>query len=371
MISSNRSAHARAGVGVREQVAHAQLEVGEVDGGASRLRGVERRAEAVEQVVEQDQRGPRVVVGARRPVRLPRLAVAGARLVLERLGAAAELGDVELARPRHGRGSGAEPLAGLQRLARGGHLLAVGGAGEGGGGRGAGGGERRGIGIRQRRRDRQPRMGLAAAAQCLVRAEDEVGQGRAVGGGEVERRRAARRGPGLERGLVRALGEPPGGRLVEHREARIEARRQRPGAQHAGAEAVDRADPRRLGLARALELAERGQPPAQALAQLAGRLLGEGEREHRADRHAVVQDGLDEPLDHHGGLAGARGGGEQRRPGAVVDRRPLLGREPDARRPGRPRGEGGHAAAPRSSRAAGAAPPFSPGPPSPARQIAG
>ncbi len=53
-----------AGGGVGEQVAHPQLEVGEVDRGAGGLGGVERAAEAVEQVVEQDQRGAGVMAGA-------------------------------------------------------------------------------------------------------------------------------------------------------------------------------------------------------------------------------------------------------------------------------------------------------------------
>ena len=61
-----------------------------------------------------------------------------------------------------------------------------------------------------------------------------------------------------------------------------------------------------------LVLAEVGEAAAQALAQLAGRLLGEGQGEDRADRDAVVQHGLDEALDHHGGLARAGVGGQQR-----------------------------------------------------------
>ena len=69
---------------------------------------------------------------------------------------------------------------------------------------------------------------------------------------------------------------------------------------------------------------------ADPLAQLGRRLLREGQRQDRADRDAVAQHRLGEALDHHGRLAGARAGGEQRRALAVGDRRALLGREPHA-----------------------------------------
>jgi hypothetical protein len=72
---------------VREQVAHAQLEVLEVDAGARGLGLRVRRGETGEQVVEEDERRAGVVVGARRPVPRPCLAVGLARLRAERLAA--------------------------------------------------------------------------------------------------------------------------------------------------------------------------------------------------------------------------------------------------------------------------------------------
>jgi hypothetical protein len=90
---------------------------------------------------------------------------------------------------------------------------------------------------------------------------------------------------------------------------------------------VDRPDPGGVDGAGVLVLAEVAQPLAGALAQLAGRLLREREREDRADRDAVEEHRLDEPLDHHGGLAGARVRGEQGRARPVLDRGALLGGE--------------------------------------------
>ncbi len=88
------------GVLVREQVAHAQLEIREVDGRARRLRGRVGGAEAVQQLVEEHKRLARMVVRARRPVRLPRLAILEAGGIVERLRAAAELRRVEVPGPR-------------------------------------------------------------------------------------------------------------------------------------------------------------------------------------------------------------------------------------------------------------------------------
>jgi hypothetical protein len=205
-------------------------------------------------------------------------------------------------------------------------------------------------------------MALAAAAQRVVRAEHQVAQPLAVRGGEVDGGGAASGRPRLQRLVVGAVGEPPGGGLVEHDEARVEAGCERPRAQDAGAEPVDRADPGGLRLARVLVVAERREAAAHPLAQLAGRLLGEGEREHAADRHAVATDRLHEALDHHRRLAGARVGREQTRSRAILDRGALVGREAHAGRRGRRlrarQLERGHAA-PASTA------------PSPARQIAG
>ncbi len=195
----------------------------------------------------------------------------------------------------------------------------------------AGGGE----GGRRRRGalggDRQARLGRPAAAQRLVRVDDQVAQHLRVSGGEVHRRCAERLRPVVERAVVGRHGEPAGGRLVEHVEARVQAGGQWARAQDARAEAVDGADPGAVDRPRVLVLADLHQPPAHPLAQLPGRLLGEREREDRADGDAVLEHRLDEALDHHRGLARAGVGGQQRRARAVGHRRALLGGE---RRPG-------------------------------------
>ncbi len=323
----------------REQVAHAQLQVVEVDarpvGLGLRVCGAER----VEQRVEQDQHRAGVMVGARGPVRGPRVAVGDAVPVFERLRPHGELGRVERAGERRLAG-GDEPLARLQRLeprgdpsapASAGGLVTASLARRGAQRRGSrrrGRGERRGVGSRRGGRDRQAWMRGAAAAQRGVRERQHRLELAAVRGREVEGGRAVRRGPRLQGRLERAGREPAGGRLVEHREPRVQARGERLAPQHAGAEPVDRADPRRIDLPRVLGLAQLDEPPPDPLAQLRRRLLGERQRQDRADGRAVVQDCLGEALDHHGGLAGAGAGREERGRSAIGDRRALLGRAP-------------------------------------------
>ena len=92
---------------------------------------------------------------------------------------------------------------------------------------------------------------------------------------------------------------------------------------------MDRADPGRVDGTRVLGLAELPEPPPDPLAQLGRGLVGERQREDRADGDAVVEHRLGEALDHDRGLARAGAGGEQRRPAAVGDRRALLARRAD------------------------------------------
>jgi hypothetical protein len=310
---------------VGEQVAHAELEVLEVDRRPLRLAVGVLGGEAREQRVDQDHRGPRVVVRAPGPVGLPGGPVGLARLRRERLRARAELRRVELARRRHTRGR-EHALARRERAAALGDAEAVARPLQ----LGRRDRPRRRERARGRRRalirDRQPQRG-SARAQRVVRGQHEVPQARPVRGRQIDRGPAEGRDPGLQRALVRGGGDPPRGGLLEHREARIQPGGQRPRPQHARAEAVDRPDPRGVDGAGVLVLAEVGQPLASALAQLAGGLLREREREDRADRHLVEQHGLDESLDHHGGLARAGVGGEQRGARPVLDRGALLGGE--------------------------------------------
>jgi hypothetical protein len=157
-----------------------------------------------------------------------------------------------------------------------------------------------------------------------VDAGDHLAQSMAVGGGQVEGGLAAGGGPAVERRVEGLVREPARRRLVEHREPRVEAGGERPSPQDAGAEPVDRPDPCGLRLPRRLQFTERREPAPNPLPQLSGRLLGEGESKDRPDRHPVVEHGLHEPLDHHGRLSRAGVGGQQRRPGPIRDRGPLI-----------------------------------------------
>ena len=113
---------------------------------------------------------------------------------------------------------------------------------------------------------------LAGAAQRVVRRRDHPAQAvGVVGGDEVQRRGAVLAVEHLgQRALPGAVAQRPRGGLVEHAERRIEARGDRVGAQQPRAEAVDRRDPRRLGLARLLALG-RARRSARARASAARR----------------------------------------------------------------------------------------------------
>src|SRR5262249_10138446 len=96
--------------------------------------------------------------------------------------------------------------------------------------------------------------------------------------------------------------------LVELAEARIDARRERVGAEEARAEAVDGRDPRAVELPREVVPTALAQRLADARPQLARRLAGVRDSEHRVHVETVVADGSDEPLHEHRRLAGAGAG---------------------------------------------------------------
>ena len=298
---------------------------------------VVRAREALEQVVEQHEHGPGVVVGAGRAVLRPDLAVGGAVVVLERAGAARQLRGVELGRQRDAAAA-RNPLRRLERVERltYAHAARDADAAAGGGGRR---GQRRAVRRGGLERDRQPRMRVPTAAQRRVRLRDHQLELAPVRRGDVDRRAAVRPHPALERGLEGGERKAPRRALLEDGEARIESGRERLCAQQPCAEPMDRADPRRVDGASVLGLPQLGEAAPDPLAQLGRRLLGEGQREDGGDGHLVAQHRLGEPLHHHRGLAGAGAGSQQRRAGAVADRRPLLGGErphAGASRPGSP-----------------------------------
>ena len=88
-------------------------------------------------------------------------------------------------------------------------------------------------------------------------------------------------------------------------------------AQHAGAQRVEGAEPQPLGGA-----AEHG---GDALAHLAGGLVGEGDGQHLAGKGAAGQQDMGEAGGQHAGLAGAGAGQHQQRAVHGLDGFALLG----------------------------------------------
>ena len=135
-----------------------------------------------------------------------------------------------------------------------------------------------------------------------------------------------------QRTIPRGIAQRARRGLLQHRERRIQARADRMRPQHPRAEAVDRRDPCRLGLARVLAAAELDEALAHPRPQLAGGAVGERDREDPRRPHAVLDHRAHEALDQHGRLAAAGVGLEQQRPRARADRgRLLLGERPAAR----------------------------------------
>ena len=121
----------------------------------------------------------------------------------------------------------------------------------------------------------------------------------------------------LQPAVERLVEEPRRRRFGEHREQRIDARLDRPLAQQLGAEAVDGADVRfleslersssrvrRVGIGAGIR-ARPLEPLAQPQLQLAGRLLGERDRDDLADVRAPLGQDREDPVDELGRLAGA------------------------------------------------------------------
>ena len=312
MISAKRSAQRARSAGVaREQVADAQLEVLEVDAGALGLGRLVRGGEARQQVVEQRERGPGVIVGAGGPVGRPGRAVGAAVVVLERLGAGRQLRALErgraAARPAPRRAARTPPSA----------SSACGHAGAAAARRAA-----------RRRPRRQPRRaapgraarrgaGPAAAVRRAAAAQRGVGGRRSAAPGPSRRRRrrraagrAARGHPGLERVVERAS---------------------RPGAApRASSSTVKRgSSPAASGWARSTRAQKPWMVPIQAAstARACSSSPASANRRRMRSRSSAAAfsvnvsvriaptarrrraDGLGEPLDHHRGLArpGARG----------------------------------------------------------------
>ena len=88
-------------------------------------------------------------------------------------------------------------------------------------------------------------------------------------------------------------------------------------AQHARAQRVERAEPQSLD--------RPAEDRADPLAHLAGRLVGEGDRQHLAREGAAGQQDMGEAGGQHAGLAGAGAGEHQQRAVHGLDGFALLG----------------------------------------------
>ena len=101
-------------------------------------------------------------------------------------------------------------------------------------------------------------------------------------------------------------------------------------SQQAVAEAVDGRDPRPVERTREIVASGLDEPRPDASAQLARRLLGIRDHEHRLDVEAFVAHGPGEALGEHPGLARPRAGGDEDVP-ARLDRGLLFGVQRHAR----------------------------------------
>ena len=310
-----------------QEVAHAELEVVEVEAGGRALEARVAVRERDQQRVEDGERRDRAGVHEGLAPGGQRVAVALAGGRGQRGGAVAgqaqrvERGGRRLPARRDRR------LRCRQGVARGVHGLARRGGSE------VGRRLRRGRGRRGRRdgdSDRldggQARLRLPRRAQLGVGGEHHPAHaGGAVGGDDVERAvGTARPEHVVQRGVEGGAPQAPRLALVEHGCVGVEAGVERVGTQQPGAEAVD--GRHRRGLRGPRQIRSLGHEHARphTLLELLGRLLGEGDGEDALDRDAVLEHRGREPLDHHRRLAGPRAGGEQERTVAQLDGAALL-----------------------------------------------
>ncbi len=111
--------------------------------------------------------------------------------------------------------------------------------------------------------------------------------------------------------------------VVELVEPRVDPDGERMRAQQAGAEAVDRGDPRPVELTGEIGPPARGEGGTDARTQLPCGLARVGDDQDRADVEPLVAHGANEPLDEHRRLPRAGAGGHEHL-AARLDRRALL-----------------------------------------------
>ena len=287
---------------VAQQVACVQLEILEVERRLARLLGRVRVREALEQLLQQVAVAPRRLVEGR-------LLDGLARLLVHDAAVAAHLEAREVEQP-------VGPLVAPEQLEQ----------------------LRRRVAPERRSRiaqlgDALLQLGAVAHAELeraarrakrLVHPREHAAEPRrAVGGEELQPLRLRARAELRERALERLAAQHRPLCVVELAEARIEAGRERVCLQQPEAEAVDGRDPRAVELACEVVPAARCQLGADARAQLSRSAPRIRDDEDRVDVEAVVAHRAREALDEHGGLAGARTGGDEDLAGGL-DRGQLL-----------------------------------------------
>ena len=186
-------------------------------------------------------------------------------------------------------------------------------------------------GLRAPRRPARPAGSTAGPGPSRRRCAARRGPRRSPPPGGRPRTRPRRPPPRRRRRRSRSRSAPPRrraqlarDRLVEHHERGSSPAATAWPRRTPRAEAVDRPDPGALGLARRLALAERQEARPHARAQLAGRLLGEGDRQDPPRRRPSSSTDRTKRSDEHRRLAAAGARREQQRALAPRDRPCLL-----------------------------------------------
>ena len=152
----------------------------------------------------------------------------------------------------------------------------------------------------------------AGRAEGLVHGGQHPAQPRrAVGREQPQPRRVVARAELVQRRLERLAADHTALAVVQNTEPRVESGGERVRLQQPQAEAVDRRDPGSVERTSEIVAAELVQARADPAAQLARRALRVGDHEHRLDVEPALAHRLDEALDEHRRLAGARTGRDE------------------------------------------------------------
>jgi hypothetical protein len=300
---------------VAQQVSCSELEVLEVDDRLASLRRRIRLAEALEQLLQELTVVGRELFEGGPLGRLPRVLERGSASPFAR-----ERREVDKAFGSRAVPENVEQLRGVPPLGR-----------------------RRARVVRESLRLTTQRPHRVARARALAELENEVASGRAqrlvhacqhspqavrpIRREKPQALRIAARAELLQRSVEGLTAEHRRTGVLELAEPRVEAGRERMGAEQSGAEPVNRGDPGTVELAREVRSAALTKGRTDSRPQLTGGLAGVRDHEDRLDVDAPLADGADEALDENRRLARSGAGGDEDRP-VLLDGRDLLLVEP-------------------------------------------